>query len=243
MKKSSKNLKVIKNNVMAEKSHRKNKTLSYHDLKVVKPLTPPQRQMMESYYAGNSILAMGSAGTGKTLIALYLALSDMLDKNQPIDNIKIIRSIVPTREVGHLPGTYEEKIAIYELPYIDLFSWLFGMPTSYEKFKASGKVEFCSTSYLRGCTWDDSVIIVDEIQNLNFYEINTVMTRVGQNSKVILAGDTKQTDLFKSGRDVSCMNKLEKALSNNPYFDIVYFHEQDIVRSDFVKSWIQSIEN
>lgn len=185
----------------------------------------------------------GYITTHNTLIALYLALNDLLDRDQPIDNIKIVRSVVPTREVGYLPGDLSEKISVYETPYREQFSFLFDMPTSYDKFKEGGKVEFMPTSFLRGQTWDNSVIVVDEVQNLNFHEVNTVMTRVGRDSKIILVGDSNQSDLFKSNRDVSCIEHLDQVLSHNKFFDTVYFQKQDIVRSDFVRAWIECIED
>jgi len=245
MKKSKKkSLHVVQHDNLARQEYNNNcKSLSFHDLKAIKPLTTPQKQMMESYFSGNSIFASGSAGTGKSLVALYLALNDLLDRDQPIEHVKIIRSVVPTREVGYLPGSIDEKISVYETPYRELFSFLFDMPTSYDKFKESGKVEFMPTSFLRGQTWDNSVIVVDEVQNLNFHEVNTVMTRVGRNSKIILVGDSNQSDLFKSNRDISCIERLDKVLSNNNFFDTIYFQRQDIVRSDFVRAWIECIED
>lgn len=246
MKKSKKknNIHVIQQDNLARQDHQNNcKDLSFHALKPIKPLTSPQRQMMESYFAGNSIFASGSAGTGKTLVALYLALSDLLNKDQPTDNIKIVRSVVPTREVGYLPGDLSEKISVYETPYREQFSFLFDMPTSYDKFKESSKVEFMPTSFLRGQTWDNSVVVVDEVQNLNFHEVNTVMTRIGTNSKIILVGDSNQSDLFKSSRDASCIEHLDTVLSHNNFFDTVYFQKQDIVRSDFVRAWIECTED
>jgi len=240
--KKAKRKEIHEDNV-ARMEHHKNKSLSKHDLKAIKPLTASQEQMMKSYFSGSSILATGSSGTGKTMLALYLALNDMLDKQQPYKNINIVRSVVPTREVGYLPGGLEEKIEIYEAPYRDLFSFLFDMPTSYNKFKQFGKVNFMPTSFLRGQTWDDTVVVVDEAQNLNFHEINTIMTRIGHNSKIIIAGDSNQTDLYKSKHDSSYLDKLSEVLKNNKFFDIIHFNKHDIVRSDFVKSWIKCVED
>lgn len=227
----------------AIKEHKSNKSLSLHDLKVLKPLTDSQSQMMESYFQGYSILALGSAGTGKSVVALYLALNDLLNKDTPYKKIKIVRSVVPSRDIGYLPGDIDEKIEVYETPYRELFDFLFHMPTSYDKFKTFGTVEFMPTSFLRGQTWDDTIIVVDEVQNLNFHEINTVMTRVGHNSKILLLGDSCQTDLYKNKWDASGIDSLEKALSNNKFFDVVHFTKHDIVRSEFVKSWICSVED
>jgi len=240
--KKAKRKEIHEDNV-ARMEHHKNKSLSKHDLKAIKPLTTSQEQMMKSYFSGSSILATGSSGTGKTMLALYLALNDMLDKQQPYKNINIVRSVVPTREVGYLPGGLEEKIEIYEAPYRDLFSFLFDMPTSYNKFKQFGKVNFMPTSFLRGQTWDDTVVVVDEAQNLNFHEINTIMTRIGHNSKIIIAGDSNQSDLYKSKHDSSYLDKLSEVLKNNKFFDVIHFNKHDIVRSDFVKSWIKCVED
>jgi len=151
--------------------------------------------------------------------------------------------VVATRDFGFLPGSIEEKTSVYETPYKDLFSFLFNRPTAYNKFKESGKVEFLPTSYLRGQTWDNCVVVVDEVQNLNFHEINTVMTRIGMNSKIILVGDSNQSDLFKSNRDQSCIETLGKVLAHNNFFDSVNFRKEDIVRSDFVRAWIECIED
>lgn len=221
---------------------KRRKSLSLHDLQVIKPMTDAQSQMMESYFQGYSILATGSAGTGKTMVGLYLALNDLLNKNTDIDKIKIIRSVVPSRDIGFLPGDLEEKVEVYEMPYREQFTNLFGMPTSYDKFKSFGTVEFMSTSFLRGQTWDNTIVVVDEVQNLNFHEINTVMTRIGVNSKVLLLGDSNQTDLYKNKWDASGIELLEKVLKNNQFFDVVHFTKHDIVRSEFVKSWICGIE-
>lgn len=243
MKKAKKkDLQNMNDDNVARMDHHKNKSLSKHDLKTIKPLTSSQEQMMKSYFTGSSILAKGSAGSGKTLLALYLALNDMLDKQQPYKNINIVRSVVATRDIGYLPGSMEEKIEIYEAPYRDLFSFLFDMPTSYNKFKQFGKVNFMPTSFLRGQTWDNTVVVVDEAQNLNFHEINTVMTRIGHNSKIIIVGDSNQTDLYKSKHDSSYLDKLSEVLKDNKFFDIIDFSRHDIVRSDFVKSWIECVE-
>jgi len=238
-----KNKQLDNSSVVDLKKKNNKKSLSYHDLRPIKPLTDSQRHMIESYCQGMSILALGSAGTGKSLLALYMALNDVLHKDRPYNNIKIVRSIVPSRDIGYLPGDMDEKISVYEVPYRELFSFLFGMPTSYDRFKEFGTVEFMPTSFLRGQTWDNSIIVVDEVQNMNIHEINTVMTRVGTDSKVFLLGDSKQTDLYKHSKDQTGISILENALRDNKFFDTVYFTKDDIVRSEFVKSWICGLED
>lgn len=222
---------------------RKNYKLSIHDLKSIKPLTHPQRQMIESFSSGKSILGIGSAGTGKTFLGLYLALGAVLQRDLNFRNIKIVRSIVPSREIGFLPGDLEEKVSVYETPYRETFTEILGMATSYDKCKDSGMVDFVPTSFLRGQTWDNSVIVVDEVQNMNIHEINTIMTRVGTGSQVLLLGDYLQSDLTKNNKDRSGIQFLHEAIKLNDFFDIVHFTKNDIVRSDFVKAWICSLED
>jgi len=215
----------------------KRKSWSYHDIKTIKPLTPTQEEMFQSWYSVQHLVAHGSAGTGKTFISTYLAIQDVLSKIQ--QKIIIIRSAVPTRNVGFLPGSLEEKVAMYEQPYQDILFELIGKPSTYQDMKAAGTIEFMTTSFIRGLTWDNAIIIVEEFQNMSFHEINSVLTRVGQNSRIILAGDISQTDLFNDNGAQKTMNILCKMKE----FDCVKFTEHDIVRSDFVKSWITAVNS
>jgi phosphate starvation-inducible protein PhoH len=229
-------------NGIAMAEDRKKKSWTIHDLRAIKPLNEPQRQMFESYFSGNNIIANGSAGTGKTLAGMYLALTDVLSKDAPQKRIIIVRSAVASREIGHLPGTVDEKLAPYEAPYRDIVSFLVGNYNAYDDMKAAGIIEFMPTSHLRGLNWDDAVILVDELQNLTFHEVNTVMTRVGVDSSIILIGDQIQTDLYKSHNDQSGMQKFLKVASRMPDLDEVVFTKADILRSEFVKSWICALE-
>lgn len=227
---------------IAEGPRRKKWTL--HDLKTIKPLTVAQEEMFHDWFAGQNIIAAGSAGTGKTFIALYLALNEILHSEAPQKRIVIVRSAVPTREVGFIPGTLEEKIALYELPYHEIFHQLLGRYSSYEDMKRAGFVEFITTSYIRGLTWDNSIVIVDEGQNMNWHEVNSVMTRVGENTRIIFTGDLPQSDLIKSSRDSTGMSRLVKVAREMPKsFTVVTFTPHDIVRSEFVKQWIVASEN
>lgn len=231
----------VKNGIaMAE--DRKRKSWSIHDLQTIKPLNEPQRQMFESYFSGNNIIANGSAGTGKTLAGMFLALTDVLSKNSPQKKLIIVRSAVASREIGHLPGTVDEKLAPYEAPYRDIVTFLVGSPNTYDDMKEAGVIDFQPTSHLRGLNWDEAVILVDEVQNLNFHEVNTVMTRVGVDSSIILIGDQIQTDLYKSHQDQSGMQKFLTVASRMPNLEEVIFTKADILRSDFVKSWICALE-
>lgn len=221
----------------------KTKTFSHHDLKHIKPLTYAQQQMFEMYFAGNNIIANGSAGSGKTFISIYLALNDLLCRNHGINNIKIVRSAVPSRNLGFLPGSIQEKLEPYEAPYKDIFSILLGKFDAYEQMCAMGYVTFVPTSFIRGLTWDNSIIIIDEVQNMNFYEINSVITRVGENSKIIVCGDYAQNDLHDQKYDASGMGPFLKVARASGIFEEVIFTRDDIVRSELVKKWICGLED
>lgn len=218
------------------------KTWTRHDLKHIKPLTPPQREMLHDYIEGRNVIAHGSAGTGKTFIALYLALNDVLSPDTEVDRIIIVRSAVPTREVGFTPGTLEEKAAIYEAPYGPMFAELLGRKNTYDDMKDTGLVDFQTTSFIRGVTWDNAVVVVDEVQSMTFHEINTIMTRLGNNSRIIVCGDLPQTDLRKK-HEVTGMDKMLRIAERmENRFSSVKFTQQDIVRGEFVKAWICASE-
>lgn len=218
------------------------KNWSRHDLKHIKALTYPQGEMIRSYFEGQNIVAHGSAGTGKTYIGLYLALSDLLEPEAEIDKIIIIRSAVPTRDQGFLPGTEEEKAAAYESPYAPIFADLMGRTNTYADMKEAGKVVFETTTFLRGITFDNAVIVVDECQSMTFHEINTIMTRLGPTSKIIMCGDLPQTDLNKK-HETSGMAKALRITERMGRFTNVHYTRDDIVRSEFVKSWIIAAED
>lgn len=232
---------ALRLNGQAAEEGPKRKNWSMHDLKTIKPLTPAQEEMFHAWFNGGHICAHGSAGTGKTFLAFYLALSEVLTRHQ--NRIILVRSAVPTREVGFLPGDLAEKMALYELPYHDILWELVGRSSTYQDMKDAGMIEFHSTSFLRGLTWDNAVVIVDETENLTFHEIDNVMTRLGENTRIIFTGDTKQTDLDGSKRSGSeGLSAAMKAFYNMDDFSCVEFSVHDIVRSDIVKSWIMACE-
>lgn len=236
----------LKQNGISMTENRRKKSWTMHDLKAIRPLNEPQRAMFESYFQGNkAIIANGSAGTGKTLAGLYLALTDILDKKAPQERMILVRSAVPTRDVGHLPGDLNEKLEPYEAPYRDILTFLMknGNPNTYDYMKEAGIIEFMPTSYIRGLNWDDAVVVIDEIQNLNFHEVNSVITRVGDNTKLLVIGDQIQTDLYKSNNDKSGMKRFLEIARNMRDFDEIVFRKEDIIRSDFVRSWISALED
>lgn len=227
------------NNTIAMRNGPQRKKFSTHDLKVIKPLTTSQKMMFESFFMGNHIVAAGSAGTGKSFCALYLALNDLLSKDTNYEKIIIVRSIVQVSDIGFLPGSIEDKIAPYEMPYQDIVKDLIKSSHAYDTLKENYQLEFLPTSFIRGLTWDNAIVIFDEIQNAQDHEINSVFTRIGNNSKMIVCGDKEQNDLLNrkygmtSGYDrfINTVQKMESV-------DVINFTEADIVRSDFVKEWI-----
>jgi phosphate starvation-inducible PhoH-like protein len=213
--------------------------LKIDDLKTFDPLTENQRVFFEEYRDDRNMAFVlhGAAGTGKSFIALYKALETVMDPSNPYDGVVVVRSAVPGRDIGHLPGTEEEKLAVYEQPYISICHDLFGRADSYQRLKEQGVIEFLSSSYVRGITLDNKIVIVDEVQNYNFEELYTIATRVGHLTRIIFAGDFRQTDLRKRG-DESGLVKFLDITSRVVGIAHVEYGVEDIVRSQFVKSII-----
>jgi len=235
------NKRVAKLNlVQQEQEHRQSNSLKIKidHLKTFDPLTENQKKFFEAYKRGDYFIALhGVAGTGKTFIALYKALEEVLDKSNPFKKIIIVRSAVQTREMGHLPGDVDDKLEIYEQPYHQICHTLFERKDAYDRLVEQGYIEFISTSFIRGMSFDDAIILVDEMQNMNFEEIDTVMTRVGHRSKIIWCGDYRQTDLRKAN-DKSGILKFFDIAYHMAAFTRVEFTADDIVRSSLVKDYI-----
>ena len=209
----------------------------------IEPLTVNQKTFFESYDDGKQLIAYGAAGTGKTFIALYNALRDVLNENTEYEKVYIVRYLVATREIGFLPGDHDDKAALYQIPYKNMVKYMFEMPSDadfemlYGNLKTQETIKFWSTSFLRGTTLDNAVIIVDEFQNLNFHELDSIMTRVGENSRIVFCGDATQTDLLKTNERngiIDFMSILRKMES----FDLIEFGIDDIVRSGLVKEYL-----
>lgn len=208
-------------------------------MKTFQPLTDNQKLFFDAYKRGDYFIALhGVAGTGKTFVALYKALEEVLDKSNPFTKIIIVRSAVPSREVGHLPGDIDEKTEIYRQPYQQICDTLFGRTDAYQRLEEQGYIDFISTSFIRGMSFDDAIILVDEMQNMTFEEIDTVMTRVGYRSKIIWCGDYRQTDLNKKKSDVSGILKFFDIAYHMSAFTKIEFTPADIVRSSLVKEYI-----
>ena len=221
----------------------KQKDITYNQLSTIKPITDSQKEVFETYKSGLNQFLFGCAGTGKTFISLYLALSEVLKNETPYDKVIVVRSLIPTREIGFLPGDEEDKAALYQVPYSNMMQFMFEQPNEqafsmlYDRLKAQGSFYFLSTSFLRGLTFDNSIIIVDECQNLNFHELDTIITRVGQDSKIMFCGDFGQSDLTKMNEKNGLMNFLQ-ILQEMKEFNCTEFDIGDIVRSGFVRSYL-----
>jgi len=222
------------------KSLNNSMTVRLADLLQHDPLTTTQEAAYSAWDDGDNLVLTGSAGTGKTFMALYLALEDVLEA-QEYNRLVIIRSMVPTRDMGFLPGTKEEKEDAFTSPYKNICHELFGDKSSYNKMLTSGQISFDSTSFIRGTTYDNSIIVVDEMQNLNFHELDSVITRVGKNSKIIFCGDYKQSD-FKFDDEKNGIMKFLQIVEQLRNFSIINFGWEDIVRSDFVRDYIMTKE-
>lgn len=211
------------------------------DLLTIEPITDHQHQAFNAWRDGDNLALIGTAGTGKTFLAMYLALEEVLDRSSPYDQLIIVRSVVPTRDVGYLPGSLEEKLDAFTGPYRAATAEMFDDNKAYEKLIHNDYLKFESTSYIRGVTFDHSIVLVDECQNLNFHELDSVITRVGQGTKIVFSGDYKQSD-FRSDKDKQGINTFLEILDQMKNFTTVTFTWEDIVRSDFVRDYIMTKE-
>ena len=221
----------------------KQKEVTYSQLNQIKPVTDSQKVVFDSWNQGQNQFLFGCAGTGKTFVSLYLAMSEVLKNETPYDKVVMVRSLIPTREIGFLPGDEEDKAALYQVPYSNMMQFMFEQPNEqafeslYNRIKAQGSFYFLSTSFLRGLTFDNTIIIVDECQNLNFHELDTIITRVGQDSKIFFCGDFSQSDLTKMHERNGLMDFLQ-ILQEMEEFNCVEFNIGDIVRSGFVRNYL-----
>lgn len=208
------------------------------NLRTFEPLTDNQKLFFDAYKRGDYFVALhGVAGTGKTFCALYKALEEVLDKSNSFSQIIVVRSAVQGRDMGHLPGDVNEKMEIYEQPYRQICSTLFERKDAWDRLEEQGYIKFISTSFIRGMSFDNAIILVDEMQNMNYEEIDTVMTRVGHMSKILWCGDYRQTDLRKHGDKSGIIKFLDIATHMNS-FTRIEFTVDDIVRSSLVRDYI-----
>jgi predicted ribonuclease YlaK len=222
---------------------KRKKPLSSEYLVDIEPLTDNQRKLFDSYKDQKHLVAYGCAGTGKTFITLYNAIQDVLNERSPYEKVYIVRSLVATREIGFLPGSHDDKADIYQIPYKNMVKYMFQLSSDaefemlYGNLKSQETIKFWSTSFLRGTTLDNAIIIVDEFQNLNFHELDSIITRVGENTKIMFCGDASQSDLQKTNERNGIVDFMT-VLRKMPSFDIIEFGVEDIVRSGLVKEYI-----
>ena len=228
---------------MSAKQRKRRKPIDEAYMLPIEPLTENQKVMFDAWDEGKMVYAYGVAGTGKTFVALYKALKDVLNEYTPYEKIYIVRSLVATREIGFLPGDHEDKSSLYQIPYKNMVQSMFEMPDDnsyemlYDNLKQQETISFWSTSFIRGTTLDNAIVIIDECQNLNFHELDSIITRVGQDSKIVFCGDAAQTDLQKISERTGIID-FQRILQQMPEFALVEFGVEDIVRSGLVKSYL-----
>ena len=225
------------------KKMRRKKPINTEQLTDIQPLTDNQKLVFDAYENNKNLFLYGCAGTGKTFIAMYLALKEILSNKTAYEKLYVVRSLVPTREIGFLPGDHEDKAHLYQIPYQNMVKYMFKMPDDpafemlYDHLKAQETISFWSTSFLRGTTLDNAIVLVDECQNLNFHELDSIMTRVGNDSKIIFAGDIAQTDLVKTNEKNGILDFM-KILEIMDEFANIEFDVNDIVRSGLIRNYI-----
>ena len=228
---------------LTAKQMKRKKPINTDMMRDIDPLTQNQQTLFDAYAQNKHLVAYGCAGTGKTFITLYNALQDVLDPNSPYEKVYIVRSLVATREIGFLPGDHEDKSSLYQIPYKHMVKYIYEMRTEadfqmlYGNLKTQGTIDFWSTSFIRGTTFDKAIIIVDEFQNLNYHELDSIMTRVGEETKIMFCGDATQTDLIKQN-ERNGIHDFMRVLRLMSSVDIIEFGVEDIVRSGLVKEYI-----
>ena len=228
---------------LTAKQMKRKKPINADMMREIEPLTDNQKALFEAYAKDQNLVAYGVAGTGKTFITLYNALVDVLNPETPYEKIYIVRSLVAPREIGFLPGDHEDKSTLYQIPYKHMVKYMFEMPTEadfemlYGNLKAQDTIDFWSTSFIRGTTFDKTIVIVDEYQNLNFHELDSIMTRVGAQSKIMFCGDATQSDLVKQNERNGIIDFMQ-ILRLMSSVDVIEFGVEDIVRSGLVKEYI-----
>jgi len=233
---------------MTAKQMRRKKPINSESMVPIEAITDNQKVVFDAYNEGKNLFLYGAAGTGKTFITLYLALREVLDPFTPYNKVVLVRSLVSTREIGFLPGDHEDKSALYQIPYKNMVRYMFSMPDDnsfemlYDNLRAQETISFWSTSFIRGVTLDNAIVIVDEFSNLNFHELDSMITRIGEDSKIMFCGDITQTDLTREN-DRSGISDFIKILEEMKEFACIEFDINDIVRSGLVKSYLISKYN
>jgi len=221
----------------------KTQLISHDQLVEMKGVTKNQLEVFKQYAEGKNLFLYGPAGTGKTFVILYNAIKEVLDSKTNYNCIYIVRSLMPTRSLAFMPGDEQDKSSLYQVPYDNMLRLMFKLSSEeqfdilYGELKKQGNIAFLSTSFLRGITLDNAIVLVDECQNLNFHELDTIMTRVGQESKIMFSGDFDQTDL-RDNEEKAGLGQFIKIINEMKEFYSCEFDIGDIVRSGLVRSYI-----
>ena len=229
---------------MSKRQLRRKKPIDSSYMTDIQPLTENQELFFKEWGADKNLFAYGCAGTGKTFMALYLGLRDVLNDHTPFEKVYIVRSLVATREIGFLPGDHEDKSSLYQIPYKNMVKYMFEMSDDtefdmlYGALKGQETIGFWSTSFIRGTTMDNCILIVDEMQNLNFHELDSIITRVGENTKIIFCGDAAQSDLVKTNERNGILDFKKIILAMVDDFESIEFDIDDIVRSGLVRKYL-----
>ena len=230
---------------LTAKQMKRKKPINIDMMRDIEPLTDNQKALFEAYAKEQNLVAYGVAGTGKTFITLYNAIKDVLDPSTPYEKVYIVRSLVATREIGFLPGDHDDKSSLYQIPYKHMVKYMFEMPSEadfnmlYGNLKGQDTIDFWSTSFIRGTTFDKTIVVVDEFQNLNYHELDSIMTRVGSQSKIMFCGDATQSDLIKTNERNGIIDFM-RVLRLMPSVDVIEFGIEDIVRSGLVKEYLMA---
>ena len=228
---------------MSNRKMKRKKPINLDLMRKIDPLTTNQEELFRCYANNQNLVAYGAAGTGKTFITLYNALKDVFDPKTPYEKIYIVRSLVATREIGFLPDDHDDKSSLYQIPYKHMVKYMFEMPSEadfnmlYGNLKGQDTIDFWSTSFIRGTTFDKTIVVVDEFQNLNYHELDSIMTRVGAQSKIMFCGDASQSDLIKTNERNGIIDFMQ-ILRIMSSVDVIEFGVEDIVRSGLVKEYI-----
>jgi phosphate starvation-inducible protein PhoH and related proteins len=221
--------------VWEDHSHRTEykETLDFKNKKIeVKCLNPKQKDLKLSIENNEITIAIGPAGTGKTYLSLITALH--LLKSQPqYRKIVLIKSVTTIKgeELGFLPGTLQEKMEPYMWSYLGNLNKIFGDRTTSQRMIDSGMITIEPIAYVRGNTMDNSIVIIDETQNIDIHTFKTIITRIGKNSKMIFLGDIEQID--RRGKD-SCLKDVFNKFKEADFVGTIEFEAVECVRNPII---------
>lgn len=236
---SEREVEMLNHDVEARMAGPDKQNWTIHDLKTIDPRTPNQATALRAWFEGDHVGLLGSPGAGKTLLACYMAASALVRKE--VGGIIVVRSAVERREQGFVPGTQEEKDAKFEDTYRDGFAAVFGNHTAYDQLKRRGLITFRTTGNQRGLNFRNSVVIGDEIQNLDFAELHAFITRLCADSRLIICGDQGQCDL--KHHEEPGLPIFQELAAELPDLTLVHFTRHDCQRHPFVKAWLRGVED